>query len=211
MKKLVTLFLIFFSSIIYSQKFTAGGHVLEIIDEYELEIPYVNQTQQNWCWAACAAMVINFYEEINLSSCQVASSEFNYNCCYNPGPCDKQNSMQRFFNMTYKYDIDSYPIEERVSFNSIKHQIDNEETLIIRVESKYGGHFLVVYGYYIQKNHTTGNTARMLEIYDPYLIYDQNFGEQTRFTINYEALLNGYGHQYTFNWTHTLRFKYWDN
>lgn len=212
MKKLITLLIILFLSLdSYSQKFTVGGEVLEITDKVELNIPYVNQTQQNWCWAACAAMVINFYEETNLTSCSVASQEFNYNCCSNPSPCDKQNSLDRFKFMVGKYDINTYDFENRVNWNTIKNQLDNDETMILRVESDYGGHFLIVYGYYVQYNHTTERTARMLKIYDPYLTYDRVHGKQDRFTINYERLLTGYGYEYVFNWTHTLRFKYWDN
>ncbi len=50
----------------------------------------------------------------------------------------------------------------------------------------------------------------MLQVYDPYLTYDRNFGPQYKFTVDYNALLSD-GYEYTFNWTHTLRFNYWDH
>jgi hypothetical protein len=211
MKKLLLILTVITTFNLGAQPFEVGGQIVEIMADNELDIPYVNQTQSNWCWAASAAMVINYYKDTNVNSCSVASQEFNFNCCENPNPCNKQNSMDRFRFMVGNYNINTFNLEGRVNWETIKNQLDNDETMILRVESKFGGHFLVVFGYYEQFNHTTGVTAKMLDIYDPYLTYDKQFGEQKMFRINYDRLLSGFGFSYELNWTHTLRFKYWNN
>jgi hypothetical protein len=56
-------------------------------DSRELEVPYIFQTAQNWCWATCAAMLSRFILGNNLTICQAASTLIpNGNCCNGAPP-----------------------------------------------------------------------------------------------------------------------------
>lgn len=48
-------------------------------------MPYVAQTEDNWCWAACAQMLFGRPGSTPRSQCQVASAYFGQTCCPSPG------------------------------------------------------------------------------------------------------------------------------
>src|SRR5262245_2582011 len=51
-----------------------------------LGVPYVSQTQNQWCWAAVAEMVARFLGNTTVSQCQLANVLHNQtNCCTSPG------------------------------------------------------------------------------------------------------------------------------
>ena len=53
-----------------------------------LSFPYVPQSENNWCWAACAEMLLRNSQ----SQCSVASSQFQLTCCPSPrapASCDR--------------------------------------------------------------------------------------------------------------------------
>jgi hypothetical protein len=56
-----------------------------------LAVPYHQQTQNNWCWAACCQMVFDYYRTNNLQQCDLASQRFGQTCCLNPSSsqCDQ--------------------------------------------------------------------------------------------------------------------------
>jgi Papain-like cysteine protease AvrRpt2 len=56
-----------------------------------LPVPYLLQTQNNWCWAACCEMVFKYYGGPLLQQCDLASRQFHTNCCATPSSpvCDK--------------------------------------------------------------------------------------------------------------------------
>lgn len=45
--------------------------------------PYVAQTEENWCWAACGEMIMR-PRGIPHSQCTLASAQFALNCCPSP-------------------------------------------------------------------------------------------------------------------------------
>lgn len=47
-------------------------------------IPYVAQSETNWCWAACGEMIMR-PRAINETQCTLASSQFALQCCPSPG------------------------------------------------------------------------------------------------------------------------------
>ncbi len=57
----------------------------------QLPVPYHPQTENYWCWAACAQMVFDYYHTNTLQQCDLASRQFNQLCCANPSSsaCDQ--------------------------------------------------------------------------------------------------------------------------
>lgn len=47
-----------------------------------LPIPYVAQTGDNWCWAACGEML--FSQHVPKSQCAIAATHLNRVCCLTP-------------------------------------------------------------------------------------------------------------------------------
>ena len=56
-----------------------------------LPVPYFEQEQSNWCWAACCQMFLRFRDPQNTErQCDMASRQFNGRCCASPqsAACD---------------------------------------------------------------------------------------------------------------------------
>lgn len=49
-----------------------------------LPVPYVVQTEDNWCWAACGEMLFRHRGQTNLTQCALASAQFRLACCPSP-------------------------------------------------------------------------------------------------------------------------------
>lgn len=57
-----------------------------------LPMSYVGQTENNWCWAACAAMLLTRPGQAARSQCSIASTHWGLACCPSPGSqraCDR--------------------------------------------------------------------------------------------------------------------------
>ena len=50
-----------------------------------LPITFVSQTENNWCWAACAAMLFTRPGYVARSQCNIASTHWGQACCPSPG------------------------------------------------------------------------------------------------------------------------------
>lgn len=50
-----------------------------------LPIPYISQSETNWCWAACGEMLFSHYGRVPHTQCDLASSQFGLACCPSPG------------------------------------------------------------------------------------------------------------------------------
>jgi Papain-like cysteine protease AvrRpt2 len=49
-----------------------------------LAIRYIAQTEDNWCWAACAAMLFTRPGETQSGQCDIASTHLGRTCCPSP-------------------------------------------------------------------------------------------------------------------------------
>ncbi|WP_182911862.1 papain-like cysteine protease family protein [Sphingomonas cavernae] len=47
-------------------------------------MPYVSQSETNWCWAACGEMIMQ-PRGIGQTQCSLASAQFALTCCPSPG------------------------------------------------------------------------------------------------------------------------------
>jgi hypothetical protein len=73
-----------------------------------LPVPFIAQgVQQNWCWAACAEMVLRYYSS-PVQACDLANKEFKQTtCCVTPTStdCDKELSDDRITRLYYKHGL----------------------------------------------------------------------------------------------------------
>lgn len=162
------------------------------------------QTQSQWCWAAVSATVINHYNYYKVSPCEIASEAFDFNCCKNEFACNNQNSILFIGNIIDDYAAAPTLISGTVSASTIKDELDNDDPLILRIESKFGGHFIVIGGYTINRD-DFGNDELSLMIQDPMWGYQINTDMIGKF-VTYSSLVDGSWDNYNFTWTHTLMF-----
>lgn len=124
-----------------------------------LAVPYYKQEEDNWCWAACCAMLIALLGKTVFTQCQMASKQFSQNCCANPGStvcnigCWPENAYSNF-NVT---------ITRQNSALSAA-QIDAELSAGRAVEVYYawtggGAHVALITGKYVNGDY---------EVHDPY-------------------------------------------
>jgi len=50
-----------------------------------LAVPQIYQEQTEWCWAACAQMVLRYYGNNTVRQCDLPSRHFGQPCCEDPG------------------------------------------------------------------------------------------------------------------------------
>jgi hypothetical protein len=205
-KKILALILISYSSFGYTQ--SQSGYFPEkktgTIAYRTLNIKGVPQSQSQWCWAAVSAAVINHYNYYKTSDCKIASEAFKINCCSNPAVCNNQNSIFFIQKIIDEYSASSKVLNGTITASNIKKELDNDNPLILRIESKYGGHFIVIGGYSINRD-KYGNEELSLMIQDPMWGYQMQTDMIGKF-ISYKEMKNGSWDNYSFKWTHTMLF-----
>jgi hypothetical protein len=69
-----------------------GAEFAAIAAPAMLAIPYVEQSESMWCWAACGEMLFTLAGISDKTQCVLASSTFGLTCCPSPGAppaCDQ--------------------------------------------------------------------------------------------------------------------------
>lgn len=156
-----------------------------IMPRFSKRLPVVEQrqSQSNWCWAACAAMVGNYYYGLGqFTQCSVAGHFFTPvdGCCASPCDCNFVFYLDRALSAVDSFDGMTW----RTSFQELKSRIDADQPVGTRVQWKGGGgHFMLVTGYIIR-------TGEMISLLDPF------YGRATMAFTTYKRLGIGL-------WTHT--------
>lgn len=127
-----------------------------------LPVPQIAQEQTQWCWAACADMVVHYYGNTAARQCEFANWLFGQsNCCASPGssacnrPC-QINDVSRVFS---RWGIRSNYSGGSVSFGTLRSEVDSSRP----VEVGYawnggGGHVALVTGWIVVSG---GNALRV--------------------------------------------------
>ncbi len=201
MKYRITLIVILIFTSVYSQSWTTTKLK-------DLEVTSQPQIQNQLCWAAVTATVINYFNDTNYQDCDMAKVAFNSNCCNNPKPCNKQNSIHFISNAIGNIaEVDTKVILGQVSKQRLMSLVDDYNPLVLRVASKFGGHFIVVTGYITYKHKVTGEEKLTIMIQDPMWGYFTRNNDGTRTMakfIEYNDLITGKGPDYELNWTDTI-------
>ncbi|MGL4861145.1 MAG: papain-like cysteine protease family protein [Enterobacteriaceae bacterium] len=139
------------------------------------------QSQTNWCWAAVATSVGNFYGTGLWTQCAVANDQLKRTtCCSQPGPCNVYGYLDAALRTTRSF---SSMRSGSLAMSSINSQINQGRPVGLRCAWNGGGaHFLAIYG-------TDG---------DYILVADSIYGYSTRALSTFPASYNSGG-----KWTHT--------
>jgi hypothetical protein len=119
-----------------------------------MPFPMQEQTEDQWCWAAVAVSVNNyFFPGSKLTQCQMASAVFKKNCCAKKHLCDwpakLQRALEELRNQTATGSRQlTFPAPcKMLSFDEIETEIKNCLPVCVRIGwADGGGHFVVIYG-----------------------------------------------------------------
>jgi hypothetical protein len=146
-----------------------------------LPVPYVKQTQNQWCWAACAEMVARYLGNTTVTQCELANFLHGQTkCCTFPGSTDcNRPTPYEGVGQVYRH----------LGINCISHRWPVNAQVVLReltarrpIEVGYlwvggGGHVAVIYG--------VGPDGR-LAVHDPWPDFGSGFA-------TYQFVLTAYG------------------
>jgi hypothetical protein len=140
-----------------------------------LDVPFISQKKSNWCWAACAAMVLSFYK-IEVRQCRLAAQGTGIstsNCCTDStsDSCNKALYDDEITDLWHARNIPAIPEPNSISGKELLQEIDDHDR---PVEMGYGpelgkrgiGHVVILYGWQQESNavkfltHNPQNRAR---------------------------------------------------
>lgn len=143
-----------------------------------LALPYVQQEQNNWCWAACCQMLLRHFGKPALDQCQIAEREFHGSCCQNPASatCDAGQWPETAYP---SHGIQLNRIEGILSDGGLRGEIDAGRPVEVYYVWQGGlsAHVALVTGYY-----SNGD----FEVFDP----ARTFGRGRR---AYDRIVAAYG------------------
>jgi hypothetical protein len=109
-----------------------------------------DQQQINWCWAAVAASVGDFFAgQPTWDQCTIANQELmRSDCCDGgaDGPCNVYGFLASSLNRVHC--LKSWAIDQRAAFAAVCDEIDSSRPVCLRVAWRGGGaHFVAITGY----------------------------------------------------------------
>jgi hypothetical protein len=166
----------------------------------ELELSIPGQAQTNWCWAAVAQGVSDYYSNLPMTQCtlvgKVLKVQAGTDCCSNGGTsqCNRQWYLHKALETVgcLREVVPRTP--GLVPLDDVKNEIDAQQPLGVRIEwtrgdARGGGHFVAIAGW------RTGASG------DPYVTVKDPWGPATE-TLPIAEFVNGYGTD-AGTWTHS--------
>jgi hypothetical protein len=113
----------------------------------QLPVPYHRQTENNWCWAACAQMVFEYYHTNSLQQCDLASGQFGQVCCANPSSaaCDQGEWPDDVYP---KYAMGFVRLNSSMSLSDVTTEISNQRPVEVYYawSGNAGAHVALIVG-----------------------------------------------------------------
>jgi hypothetical protein len=157
----------------------------------ELPIGYVHQEKNNWCWCACAKMVLQHFGNAGIEKCEIADIAFKRNDCCSGDHCNLSLPMKDAPNSIVGLYGDCGILVDHIdgalSYEQVTAEIDNKRPVEASLLREDGGeHVVIVYGW------------RKVDGRDKVLVHDPWRGVAV---IEHERLASAYGEG---KWSSTL-------
>jgi len=120
-----------------------------VIAEHRLGVPLIRQELSNWCWAACAEMVLRFRHHLGVSQCHLANSALNLSgvqCCPDNPLCDRGLKDGPITSLWNNNGIPAY-LSSGLNCNLVKNEIDNGRPVELGFAQGKKGHVVIVDGW----------------------------------------------------------------
>ena len=160
-----------------------------------INVPQIKQEQLNWCWAACAEMVLRYYGDTTTQQCEFANELFcQTECCSKPSSCccNKpcwEEDVSKLYSSNHIY---SKFIKKNIPFSKLKSEIDANRPIEVAYSWRdrgETGHLAIVRGWCID------GKKEFVYVNDP----NDNPGGNRM--ITYSELLAAYGQgEWTCTW-----------
>jgi hypothetical protein len=128
-----------------------------------LSVPMWFQEETNWCWAACADMVVRYYNIGSVQQCQLANFVFQRTDCCVPGgfsPCNYTCQVPDVPAIYGHFYLLCTSNSGTMTLAELKREIDHARPVEIAWQWSYvlRGHVVLISGYY---------TDDKLRVHDP--------------------------------------------
>jgi len=127
----------------------AAGWAVVVRDANQNVVPQIPQEKEEWCWAACAQMLLQFFG-IEVQQCDVASQMFGEPCCANPDSplCVGPAQVPLIANIYAQYGHNASLISGKVTFETLQDEINANRPVIVGFDWGSGtGHQVLVCGW----------------------------------------------------------------
>jgi hypothetical protein len=127
-----------------------------------MPFPIQTQLEEEWCWAAVAASVDNYFNPISsVPQCRIATNVLNKDACGDPEECNLSETLQKALKVVDRLrGIRIGPL----TFAQLRQEIDAGHPVCARIAWNDGGaHFVVISGYY-----ESPAGVRTVDISDPW-------------------------------------------
>jgi hypothetical protein len=165
-------------------------------DFVDLPVDRIRQDQTNWCWAAAAQMVSDFYDNSEVKQCRLANRHFRLrSCCNSRGSnlntCNKGIDVEDVATVYERLNIGSQFTDGQVTLDALKSEINERRPVEVAFQwngSNGGGHVVIVKGF---DENPEGD----------YLIVNDPLDQYQRALVSYDSLQNAYGlGQWSWTW-----------
>jgi hypothetical protein len=154
-----------------------------VIAQRRLNFKIQHQQQSEWCWAAVAASVQQFFVQDpnptrRMTQCAVANMVLpgNPKCCDGPEDCNKPAKLEDALTKIHKW---RNTLEVALTFEEVQREIDRGRPVCAQITwNSGGGHFVVVGGYRV-----LASGAQQLYIADP--LNPSNLVDFDEFSVAY--------------------------
>lgn len=133
----------------------------------ELDIPWMKQQRELWCWAACAEMVLHKLGQPSVRQCRIAGAFLGEHCCATScgndccnEACDAIDVQPIYAN----FGVDADFHDDTISFSKVRAEISDGDVPVevaIKWPGDNGGHLLIVHGW------SAHNNVRRVKLNDP--------------------------------------------
>ncbi len=130
-------------------------------NEKVINVPQIKQEQSNWCWAACAEMILHYYggtTGTTIQQCEFADELFGRTeCCSEPSSlaCNRPCEIRDVSDLYSSQDIHSELVNNPVPFSTLQSEIGDGRPVEVAYfwgDNGGPGHLVIVRGWRIDGN-----------------------------------------------------------
>src|SRR5437660_1156600 len=92
-----------------------------------LSVPWIKQEQTQWCWAACAQMVLRYYANLTVQQCDLANWLFGLSdCCAAPSSslCNRPCQVSDVCRVYNAFGLRCYSSSGTITLGAVQLEID---------------------------------------------------------------------------------------
>ena len=107
-----------------------------------LNVPHIYQEQKNWCWAACAGMVLHYYNSAGVAQCRFANQALGQSsCCQFPNSsiCDLPLQDLQITQLFTAYGLKTSYSAKSVGFGTLVSEINSGRPVEVAFSWNGGG------------------------------------------------------------------------